>query len=87
MQQSVLGAACTLPCHPEDDHHYVYHQPAAADGEVQGQLGGQIQVNYKQPYVLVVPSLCLQNLHLSENCAGKLKHQFNKYCHAGVQFQ
>ena len=50
MQQTVLGAACTLSCHPVDDHHDVHHHPAAADGdhpnqghlqEVQGQLGGK----------------------------------------------
>ena len=50
MQQTVLGAACTLSCHPEDDHHHVHHHPAAADGnhpnqghlqEVQEQLWGK----------------------------------------------
>ena len=30
-------------------------------------LGGKVQVKYKQPYVLVVQSLYLQNLHLSEH--------------------
>ena len=29
-------------------------------------LGGKVQVKYKQPYVLVVQSLCLQTLHPSE---------------------
>ena len=56
MQQTVLGAACTFSCHPEDDHHDVHHQPAAADGdhpnqghlqEVQGQLGGKISIQVK----------------------------------------
>ena len=54
-----MGATCTLSCHPEDDHHDVHHHPAVADGdhpyqghlkEVQGQCGGEVQVQYKQPY-------------------------------------
>ena len=45
-----MRVACTLSCHPEDDHHDVHRHPAAADGdhpnqghlqEVQGQLGGE----------------------------------------------
>ena len=50
VQQTVLGATCTLSCHPEDDHHDVHHHPAAADWdhpnqghlqEVQEQHGGK----------------------------------------------
>ena len=50
MQYIVLGAACILSCHPEDDHHVVHLHPAAADRdhpnqghlpEVHGQLGGK----------------------------------------------
>ena len=85
MQQTVLGAAYTLSCHPEDGHYEIHHPPAAAEGdhpnqghlqEVQGQLGGKVYVKYKQPYVMVLQSLCLRNLHSSEHCVGKLKTQF-----------
>ena len=53
MQQTVLGATCTLSCHPEDDHQDVHHHPASAHGdhpnqghlqEVQGQRGGSSQL-------------------------------------------
>ena len=28
-----MGAACTLSCHQEDNHHDVDHDPAEADGD------------------------------------------------------
>ena len=48
---------------------------------------GKVQVKYLKPYVLVVQSLCIQNLHMSEHSVRKLKPQFREVCHAGVQFQ
>ena len=69
VQQTVLAVACTLFCHPEDDHHDVHYHPVVADGdhpnqgnlqEVQGQLGrkssSQVQATHcatKQPVVLI----------------------------------
>ena len=45
-------------------------------------MGGKVQVKYKEPYVLVVQSLRLQNQHPSEHCVGKLQPQFEEVCHA-----
>ena len=48
VQQTLLGAACTPSCHPENDHHDVHLHPAEPDRdhpkliplqEVQGQFG------------------------------------------------
>ena len=73
MQQTVLGATCTLSYHPEDDHHDVHHHPAVADGdrpnqahlqEVQGQCGG----GGSSPVQATIYWRC-------------------SHCHAGVQFQ
>ena len=54
-----MGETCSPSCHPEDNHHDVHHHPAVANGdhsnqaqlqEVQGQWGGGVQVQCKQPF-------------------------------------
>ena len=69
MQQKVLGATCTLSCHPEDDQKDFHHHPASADGdhpnqghlqEVQGQQGGgsssQLQATICTSGAITVPT-------------------------------
>ena len=86
MQQTVLGAALILSCHPENDHHDVHHHPAAANGdhpnqghlqEVQRQIGGKNSVQVKATICTgLVQSLCIQHLHPSDHCVEKPKPQF-----------
>ena len=52
VQPTVLGAAYTISCHPEDDHHCVHHHPAAADGDHSNQ-GHQQEVEEKSMYTII----------------------------------
>ena len=66
VQQTVMGATCTLSYHPEDDHHGVHHHPAVANGdhpyqaqlqEVQGQCGQGEFKSSKSNLILDMQSL------------------------------
>ena len=86
MKQTAVEATCSLSL-PEDDHHH----PAEADGdhphtehlqEMQEQHGEKAQDQYQQPKVLVVQSMCLQNIRL----VCQMSHVKCNICHLSQFF-
>ena len=76
VQQTDLGEACTLSCHPEDNHHDVDHDLAAADGdhpnqghkqEIQGQLGGEKFKSITHKHMYWWCSHCASKTYIYQN--------------------